>query len=222
MTMKARIARGMKLGLSRVHATQLSTLHTPHDVQSFVNAIPMNFEIGGGTALSVEQTLRQRRAHCIEAAMVAACAFYVNGHPPLLMDMGAAEGDDDHVIALFRHGKYWGAVSKTNGSYLRFRDPIYKSLRELALSYFHEYTKGKHKTLRTYSVAVDLRRADPKLWVTNPKFCEEIVDMLTVARHFKLVPRGCEAVLRPLDVIDVRAHKLDEFPNPRAKKKGIP
>ena len=216
--MNVRIKRGLKLGLSKAAATQLSALRTPQDVQSFVNAIPMNFEIGGGTALSVAETLRQRRAHCIEAAMVAACAFYLNGHPPLLMDMGAAEGDDDHVIALFRQGQYWGAVSKTNGSYLRWRDPIYKSLRELALSYFHEYTKGKRKTLRTYSVAVDLRRADPKLWVTNPKFCEEIVEMLTVARHFKLVPRGNEASLRPLDAIDMRAHKLDEFPNPRAKK----
>ncbi len=221
MSMKARIARGIKLGLSQAQAAQLSALRTPHEVQNFVNAIPMNFEIGGGTALSVVETLRQNRAHCIEAAMVAACAFYLNGRPPLLMDMGAADGDDDHVIALFRHGSYWGAVSKTNGPYVRFRDPIYMSLRELALSYFHEYTKGKRKTLRTYSVAVDLRRADPKLWVTNPKFCEEIVDMLTIARHFKLVPRGHEAVLRPLDRIDMRAHKLAEFVSPRAKKKAM-
>ncbi|MBL8631542.1 MAG: hypothetical protein JNM81_18045 [Rhodospirillaceae bacterium] len=213
-----KIRRGMMLGLPRPQAQQLSTLSTPEEIQDFVGRIPMNFEIGGGTALSVTETLKQRRAHCIEAAMVAACALHMNGHPPFLMDMGAAEGDVDHVIALFKRGAYWGAISKSNGAYLRYRDPIFRTLRELALSYFAEYTKGRKKTLRTYSVPVDLRRTDPKLWVTHPNFCSEIVDILTTAKHFDLVPRGQEKRIRLLDPIECAAYDLDEYKNPRKKK----
>lgn len=214
-----RIKRGMALGLSRRQAEQLSKLTTPEAIQDFVNRIPMNFEIGGGTALSVAETLKQRRAHCLEGAMVAAAAFHMNGAPPWLMDMGAADGDVDHVIALFRRGGRWGAISKSNGAYLRYRDPIFKNLRELALSYFVEYTKGRMKTLRTYSVPVDLRKADPKLWVTNGKFCEEIVDILTVARHFDLVPRGQAKRLRPIDPVERAANRIDDHADPRKKKK---
>ena len=145
-TKRERIRRGMALGLSRRHAEILSTLTTPEAIQDFINDIPMNFEIGGITALSVAETLKQRRAHCIEGAMVAACAFHMIGELPLLMDMGAAEGDVDHVIALFKRGAYWGAVSKSNGAYLRFRDPLFRNLRELALTYFFEYTKARKKT----------------------------------------------------------------------------
>ena len=220
--MNPRIARGMELGLSKAAATQLSRLHSPQQVQDFVTAIPMNFEIDGGTALSVAEVLKQNRAHCIEGAFVAACAFWMAGEPPLLMDMGADVGDDDHVIALFKRGKYWGAISKSNGYYLRYRDPIYRTLRELALSYFHEYTKRGRKTLRTYSVAVDLRRIDPKLWVTNPNFCEDIVDVLTTARHFNLVPRGVAQHLRPIDRVESIANKVDEHESPKKKQKRKP
>ena len=207
----------MALGLPRPQAVQLSKLATAEEIQDFVNRIPMNFEIGGETALSVTQTLKQRRAHCIEAAMVAACALHMGGEPPLLMDMGAAEGDVDHVVALFRRGAYWGAISKSNGAYLRYRDPIFRSLRELALSYFVEYNRGPRKTLRSYSVPVDLRKVDAKLWVTRGGFCEEIVDILTAARHFALVPRGQAARLRPIDAIERKANKLDEYEDPRRK-----
>ena len=218
-TKRERVKRGMALGLPRRQAETLSKLSTPEAIQDFVNKIPMNFEIGGGTALSVTETLRQRRAHCIEGAMVAACAFHMNGEPSWLMDMGAAEGDVDHVVALFKRGAYWGAVSKSNGAYLRYRDPIFRTLRELALTYFFEYTKRRKKTLRTYSVPIDLRKVDPKLWVTNGKFCEEIVEILTVAKHFNLVPRGQEKRLRLIDRIEHDAIKLDDYEDPRKKNK---
>lgn len=221
-TRREKIKRGMALGLSRRHAEQLSKLSTPEEIQDFINNIPMNFEIGRGTATSVSETLKQRRAHCLEGALVAACALYMNGEPPRLMDMGAAEGDVDHVIALFKRGIHWGAISKSNGGYLRYRDPIFKNLRELALTYFFEYTKGRRKTLRTYSVPVDLRKVDPELWVTNRKFCGEIVHILTVARHFNLVPRGLEKRLRPIDIVERNAKKLDDYDDPRNKtKRGL-
>src|SRR5689334_15347185 len=142
-----RIARCEDLGLTpREHAT-LRKLDTPQKIQAFLNDIPCNHEIGGETVLSVREVLRQRRAHCIEGAMVACAALWVNGHPPLVMHLDCDLSDYPHVIALFRRGGAWGAISKTNGTPLRYRDPIYRSLRELALSYFHEYSnKRGHKT----------------------------------------------------------------------------
>lgn len=214
--MKQRIARGMKLGLSQEWAIRLARLRTPEAVQDFVTSIPMNFEEQGWTARSVEEALRHNEAHCIEGAMVAACALAMAGRKPLLMDMGAAEGDDDHVLALFRHGRYWGAVSKSNGAYLRWRDPIYRSLYELALSYFPEYAKGRRKMLRTYSASVDLRRLDPKLWVTRKKACVEVIELLTRARHFRLVPREQERRLRKIDPIEAHAYSITEYVDPHA------
>ena len=120
----AKIARGMQWGLSRSMATDLSALRTPEHIQDFVNAIPWNFEAHGWTALSVAEVLKHRHAHCIEGAFVSACALGINGMPPLLMDMGAANGDVDHIVALFRRGRYWGAISKSNRPFLRYRDPI--------------------------------------------------------------------------------------------------
>jgi hypothetical protein len=214
MMLSARIARGMKLGLPRAMAARLARLTTPQQVQDFICAIPMNHEIGGGTSLSVAEVLKQNRAHCIEGAFVAACAFWMNGQPALLMDMGADDTDDDHVIALFKRGKYWGAVSKSNGPYLRYRDPVYRSLRELALSFFPEYTKARRKTLRNYSVPVDLGRVDPNLWVTHSGFCSEVIDLLIAARHFNLLPPGKTRYLRKSDPIEVQAQKLREFKPP--------
>jgi len=199
---------GMKIGLSRGMASRLSSLRTPERIQDFVNGIPWNYEQQGPTALSVVEVLRQRRAHCIEAAFVAACGLWLSGQPPLLIDLGAARGDVDHVMAIFRRGRHWGAISKSNSPFLRYRDPIYRSLRELAVSYFPQYVKRRRKTLRTYSVPVDLSRYDTALWVTRPGFCHELVDALTGARHFDILPGGPSPRLRPIDEIEARANLL--------------
>ena len=123
--------------------------------------MPANHEVGGETILSVREVLRQRRAHCIEGAFVAACALWIHGDPPLVMHLDCDASDYPHVVALFRRGGHWGALSKTNGVALRYRDPVYRTLRELTLSYFHEYANRRgDKTLRSYSGAFDLRRID--------------------------------------------------------------
>ena len=101
--------------------------------------------------------LRHREAHCIEAALVAACALWIHGERPLVMHLDCAPSDYPHVVALFRRGRAWGAISKSNGAWLRYREPVYRSLRELAMSYFHEYfDRAGRKTLRSYSRAFDL------------------------------------------------------------------
>lgn len=193
-------------------AARLSALRTPERIQDFVNCLRWNAERGGPTARSVTVALRHGEAHCVEAAFVAAYALWVAGEPPLVMDMGADRGDVDHVVALFRRGRCWGAISKSNSPFLRYRDPIYRSLRELSLSFFPQYVKLRRKTLRTYSIAVDLRRFDPALWVTHPGFCHEVVDALTAARHFSILPPGGEKRLRPIDDIEARSNLLREYP----------
>jgi hypothetical protein len=202
---------GFPTGLPRGAVARLLRLRTPERIQDFVNAIPWNDEAEGPTAMSVAEVLRVNRAHCIEGAFVAAAALWLAGEPPLLMDMGAARGDVDHVIALFRRGRCWGGISKSNSPFLRYRDPIYRTLRELSLSFFPQYVKKRRKTLRTYSVAVDLRRYDPALWLMHEGFCHTVADALTAARHFPLLPPGAERHLRPIDEIEARSNKLKDY-----------
>src|SRR3954463_1819388 len=175
------------LGLSPAEFALLRRLDSPRRIQTFVYGLKQNFGVGGEPCLGVREVLRTKKAHCIEGAMLAACALWVHGEPPLLLDMRAVR-DYDHVVALFRRHGRWGAISKTNGVGLRWRDPVYRSLRELAISYFHEYSNRRHhKTLREYSVPYDLRRVDPKVWVTGKKNAWEVAEALDELRHFKLL-----------------------------------
>jgi len=209
-----RYARREDLGLSAAEYRVLARLNTPQKIQAFVDAIPQNFEIGGQTCLSVREVLRQNRALCIEGAVVAACALWINGEPPLLFDL-KAERDSDHVVAIYRRGRCWGSISKTNSVVLRRRDPIYRNLRELAMSYFHEYANLRYqKTLRSYSRAFDLRRLDPELWVTNQKHCWDLGWALDAAHHYKLLTRQQEKWLCLRDDIERKAQKLRIFQRP--------
>ena len=205
-------ALGRRIGLPRDQAARLARLKTPERIQDFVNDLRWNHESHGPTARSVVDSLRHGEAHCVEAAFVAACGLWLAGEPPLLMDMGAARGDVDHVVALFRRHGCWGAISKSNSPFLRYRDPIYRSLRELALSLFPQYVKKRRKTLRTYSVSFDLRRVESKLWVTHQGFCHDVVDALTASRHFAILPPGAERRLRPIDEIEARSNLLRDHP----------
>ena len=159
----------------------LRALKTPEQIQEFVIGLHANFEYQGDTLRSVQGVLTHRQAHCIEAAFTAACALWLQGRPPLIMDL-TAKGDSDHVVAVFRHGRCWGAISKSNHVWLRWRDPVYRSLRELAMSYFHEYTNKHRKSLRSYSVPVDLRRFPTGMWVTNVEDCWEVVPAVWCGR----------------------------------------
>ena len=214
--MQKAVKVGKKLGLSTQMAMTLAELRTPEHIQDFVNSIPWNTEPDGDTARSVSEILRLRQAHCAEGAFVAACALWMAGHPPLLMDMGASEADVDHVVALFRRDNYWGAISKSNSPFLRYRDPIYRTLRELSVSFFPQYVLKREKTLRTYSVSIDLRKFDPTLWVTHQGYCLEMIEILTSARHFDLLPHNFTGdQLRPIDPIEARSNNMTEHVEPK-------
>ncbi len=219
LSTRRKSARREDLGLTRAEFSILRRLDAPPKIQLFLNAIPANHEIGGETILSVRQVLRQRRAHCIEGAFVAACALWIHGEPPLVMFMDCDTSDHPHVLALFRRGGGWGAISKHNGAQLRYRDPVYRSLRELAMSYFHEYfDKRGRKTLRSYSGAFDLRRIDPQLWVTSEKACQEANDRLTRLRVYSLVSSSQARLLSCRDAFEQRTAKMVEYPKPPAAR----
>jgi hypothetical protein len=210
-----RLAGRADLGLTRRQFAALARLDTAPKIQAFVNRIPANHELGGETLLSAREVLRQRRAHCLEGAFVAACALWVHGRPPLIVHLDCDASDYPHCIAVYRKGRYWGAISKTNGAVLRYRDPIYRTLRELALSYFHEYCdrKGRH-TLRSYSVAFDMRRVDTDLWVTPKEACWDVHDTLLGLRHYPLVARRQIAALSRRDPFESRVAKIVQYPKP--------
>lgn len=145
--------------------------------------------------MSPRRVLREQKAHCLEGALFAACALWMHGEKPLLMDLTSKPFDDDHVVALFRVHGYWGAISKTNHAVLRYRDPIYKSVRELAFSYFHEYymTKNGAKTLVSYSRPLDLTRFGNE-WVAAEEELHFIAEALDDVRHYLMVPKGVGAI----------------------------
>jgi hypothetical protein len=211
-----RFVRASDLSLEPREFALLRRLDTPQKIQAYLLALKQNFEHDGESCRPVREVIRSGRAHCIEGAMLAAAALWVHGEPPLLLDM-RAEQDFDHVVALFKRNGRWGAISKTNGIGLRWRDPVYRSLRELAMSYFHEYYNGRaHKTLRDYSVPFDLRRMDASIWVSGTKDCWLVGEKLDEIRHFKLVNgRHLKAVARR-DAFERRIAVLGQYRKPRS------
>jgi hypothetical protein len=207
------------LGLSRAEFATLRRLRTPEKIQAFLYGLKQNFELKGETCNSVRTVLKERRAHCIEGAMLAACALWIHGEPPLLLDFQAVH-DFDHVVALFRRHGRWGAISKTNGIGLRWRDPVYRSLRELAMSYLHEYyNKRDRKTLRTYSLPYDLRRMAPAHWVTAEDGAWDLVDNLEATRHYRLMTRAQARSLIRRDPFEREVGNLLQYRKPKAPGK---
>jgi hypothetical protein len=193
----------------------LKKLNTPAKIQDFVNAIPFNFEKQGETCRTPLMVLKHKEAHCMEGAMLAAAAFWYHGKPPLLLDLKSTKNkpmkDDDHVVALFNYKSYWGAVSKTNHGVLRYREPVYKTIRELALSYFHEYfLDSGRKTLRSYSAPFDLSHFDSK-WLTEEKNQWDMAYKLDISSHFEILPPGLTSKLRPADPVEIEAGKVVQW-----------
>lgn len=177
----------------------LRSLNTPVKIQKFIDALTYQY---ADTAGSPARTLRDRKGHCLEGALLAAAALRVNGHPPLVMDLESVR-DDDHVIALYREHGLWGGIAKSNYAGLRFRAPVYRSLRELALSYFeHYYNLRGERTLRSYSRPINLARLDRNNWMTSEEDVWCVTDLLIAAKHYPLFP---DKVARSLPRLDRRS-----------------
>ncbi len=205
-------------GLTTQERKILKSLTRPRRVQDFLDTIPINFEVGGDTVLSPRRVLREYRAHCIEGALLAACAFALQGRRPLLLDLTSARRDDDHVVALFQEQGRWGAVSKTNHAVLRYREPVYRTVGELAMSYFHEYfLDDGRKTLRSYSRPVDLSRFYRRGWMVDEDNLWYIVDALNDAPHTDILHTGQGNALRRADRIEIEAGKLTQWKSSKKK-----
>ncbi len=189
-----------------------SALTEPADVQDFLNTIPMDQPTPTDSCRSPRETLRYGRTACFEGALLAASALWYHGRAPLLCDFETTPEDEPHVIALFREGRYWGAISKTNHSVLRFRDPVYASVRELVMSYFHEYIldTGK-KTLRRFSKEpFSLLDFDDE-WLITEEPVWGVHDDLAHAPHQHIAPRHISEHLRLAEPIEIQAGKIIQW-----------
>ena len=190
----------------------IKSLNTPKKIQDFINQLEINFEKQGETCYSPKTVLKMGRAHCMEGAMLAACILRFHRHEPLILDIEATEKDFDHVVTLFKINKHWGAISKTNHSVLRYREPVYKTIRELVMSFFHEYfTDEGIKTMRSFSSPVNLKKFDKNNWMTSEADVWFIPDYLADMKHNKILNKSQVKSLRKADKIEIDAGKLTEF-----------
>jgi hypothetical protein len=205
------------LRFSKKEKKFLQKLNTPARVQDFLNSLRFNFEKparrggGGETLRSPLFVLRNKEAHCFEGALLGAYILSQHGFTPYLMHLKTTKGDFDHVVTPFKINGLWGALSKTNHAVLRYREPVYKNIRELAMSYFHEYfLNNGTKTLRQYSKLLNLNTFE-KTWEVEEGNLWGIDEELDKIKHYNIFPRGTLGKLRKADKIEIKAGKIVEF-----------
>lgn len=187
----------------------LAPLDSPVKIQQFLDDIAYSTD---PIYRSPRSVLRDHKAHCFDGALFAAAALRRIGFPPLIVDMQAVR-DDDHILAVFRSGPCWGAVAKSNFVGLRFREPIYRDLRELVMSYFDSYYNlEREKTLRGYTVPLDLREFDSVRWMTEDDGLEKIAARLDRIRAFRLLSDEMIEKLEPVDDRTFQAGMLGANP----------
>jgi len=184
-------------GFTRQELAVFRRLDSPEKIQRFLDEQILYDP--AATCRSPRRLLRERRGHCVEGALLAATALRLRDQPPLIWDL-QAQHDYDHVLALFRRDGLWGAIGKSNYSGLRYREPVYKTLRELAMSYFeHYFNRVGERTLRGYSRPILLSQFDPTGWMTAEEDPWQIPNYLTTISYTKLIPRKVVSRLTPLD-----------------------
>ena len=186
----------MSTELTRGELRKLRSLNTPAKIQNYLDKIPYHLE---DTAWSPRLVLQNESAHCFEGAVFAAAALCANGYPPLILDLEAVN-DTDHVLTVFRQNGAWGAIAASNYPGCRFRAPIHRTLRELALSYFNDYFNNRReRTMRTYSRPVNLKRFDKLDWMTTEKPVWFIAEYLLEIPHTRLLTPKMERALTRVD-----------------------
>jgi hypothetical protein len=208
----------MPRALADLTAKELATfrrrLDSPSKIQRFLDDIPYNTEDQGETFRSPRRVLRDQTANCIEGAVLAAAALRVQGEPPLIMDLTAVH-DEDHVIAVYRWRGLWGAIGTSKFTGLRDREPVYRTLRELAMSYFEHYFNLRgERTLRGHGRPVNLARFDRLNWMSSEADLWPIAEHLERIPHVPLVPSG---VSRRLTRVNGRLWAADLLAHPTAR-----
>jgi len=194
----------------------LKNVNTPAKIQDFLNNLKINFEENGDTCMSPRRVLKEGKAQCMEGAILAAALLKFNGFKPLIVDLETTKDDYDHAIAVFQKNGFWGALSKTNHAVLRYREPIYRDIRELVMSFFHEYFLDKNgkKTLRRYSMPIDLSMFDHLNWIDNEEDIWFIPEYLAEVEHFDVLNRSQINSLRKADEVEIKAGKIIHHEKP--------
>lgn len=208
--------------LNKKEIAVISKLNTPIKIQDFLDKIPFNFENDGDTYFSPRKFLGENKGHCFEGALFALTALRYHGIESYLLDLKARKPDSDHVVTLFRINKYWGAISKTNHGVLRFRDPIYKNIRELALSYFHEYFLNDGvKTLVSFSKPFDLFKGfgkkDKLTWLAEENDLDTIAEQLDKSVHIQFIPKINRKFIKRAGKTEIEAGKIEQYINNKTK-----
>lgn len=187
-----------------------NTLNSPIKIQEFLDNI--NYDPLEGS-VSPRYVIKELKANCFEGAVFAAAALENIGYKPLILDL-VADNDDDHVIAVYKWNNHWGAIAKSNTTVLRYREPVYKNIRELVMSYFDFYlnTNGE-KTLRQYSEPVDLKLFNDANWRTTDKDLEFISDYLYSIKHHNILDKRMIKNLKKADKLLLEATLLGSIPD---------
>ena len=181
--------KSLRALLTPAETRLFSRLDNPQKIQTFIDRLPANFEPDGDTLMSPRRMMKARVAHCAEGAMFAAAVLAFHGKDAWLMDIRSLPSDHDHIVTLFKQRGLWGAISKTNHAILRWRDPIYKTPRELAMSYAHEYClPGGKKSMLEFSRPFSLTRFAPRRWVIADEELHWLMDALDDAPHVPVAP----------------------------------
>jgi len=197
----------------------LARLDTPQKIQTYIEKLPPNFELKGDTCMSPRTVLKLRTAHCAEAAVLAVAAFIYHGKPAWLMDIRALPSDQDHIVTLFRERGLWGAISKGNHAILRWRDPIYRSSRELAMTYAHEYClNGGKKSMLAFSRPFSLMRYAPTRWLISPDDLDWLMDELDESPHQPVAPKHALRRRRRSTRVELKAQDVTEWPVPLKRR----
>jgi hypothetical protein len=180
----------------------LHSLHTPQRIQDYLDSIPFNHEEDGETNRSASQVILHKKAHCLEGAFLACAALRLQKRKPLIISLKVTENDYDHVITVYKEKGYFGAISKTNHAVLGWRDPVYATLRELVMSYFHEYflLKNGEKTLRGYSL-INLHRFGT-IWIDHDENLHSVALAISNAKHKMIIKHGHEQYIRNATKLD--------------------
>jgi hypothetical protein len=201
-----------QFGLSKKELRILSKLNTPIKVQNFLDKLPINQEEDGETNMSPRRVLREKKAHCIEGALLAWLALYINGEKTKIIEL-KTPGEAGHIVTLYKRHGLWGAISKTNHNALRFRDPVYRSIRELVMSYFHECTNDKtgKKVLRSYSGPFDPLKRWGSDWIISEKNLDDIAEDIFDAPEKVLVPDKNLVYVRNADGFERKVGRMVEW-----------
>ena len=212
-------ARAIAALLTPRERATLRSLDTPHKIQGYIDALKPNYGLQGDSHMSPRRVMSTKMAHCTEGAMFAAACLLFQRRDAWLMDLRAIPADQDHVVCLFKERGRWGAMSKSNHIVLRWRDPIYKSPRELAMSYAHEYfTSAGRKSLVSFSRPFALTRYAPARWVIAQEELDWLMETLDDSRHELLAPPKLLRARRRATAFERDVVEQLEYPDPRKRK----